>query len=91
MIDWDRVSELRDQIGADDFGEVVAKQRGALLAPRPGRAARVRDGAVDRVAAPREVALVVMEPAKPEPFVRTRPVGSVHAPMPTVVRIDKFV
>lgn len=23
MIDWDRVSELRDQIGPEDFGEVV--------------------------------------------------------------------
>ncbi len=23
MIDWDRVIELREQIGADDFGEVV--------------------------------------------------------------------
>lgn len=23
MIDWDRVSELRDEIGAEDFGEVV--------------------------------------------------------------------
>jgi HPt (histidine-containing phosphotransfer) domain-containing protein len=24
MIDWGRVKELRDEIGADDFGEVVA-------------------------------------------------------------------
>ena len=23
MIDWDRVSELRDEVGADDFDEVV--------------------------------------------------------------------